>query len=144
MLNVLCTSFYRNSMESQQRVRMMEELDVCSPKFSFSRAESEVKKQRERMLCDVLLDQKVLPGVGNIIKNEALFDSGLHPAVKVKYKNCQICFYLVFKCCKDPMRNRNPCCSNIFSTYSRHLLGPGFKGQLLGVAISEGLSCYPR
>lgn len=115
-------------MESQQRVRTMEELDVCSPKFSFSRAESEVKKQRDRMLCDVLLDQRVLPGVGNIIKNEALFDSGLHPAVKVKYKNCQICFYLVFKCCKDPMRNRNPCCSNIFSTYSRHLLGPGFKG----------------
>ncbi|XP_021026598.1 endonuclease 8-like 3 [Mus caroli] len=76
----------RNSVESQQRVRMMEELDVCSPKFSFSRAESEVKKQRDRMLCDVLLDQRVLPGVGNIIKNEALFDSGLHPAVKV----CQL------------------------------------------------------
>ncbi|XP_006882286.1 PREDICTED: endonuclease 8-like 3 [Elephantulus edwardii] len=76
----------RNSMESQQRIRMMEELDVCSPKFRFSRAESEVKKQSGRMLCDVLLDQRVLPGVGNIIKNEALFDSGLHPAVKV----CQL------------------------------------------------------
>lgn len=86
MLNVLYTSFYRNSMESQQRVRTMEELDVCSPKFSFSRAESEVKKQRDRMLCDVLLDQRVLPGVGNIIKNEALFDSGLHPAVKVNIR----------------------------------------------------------
>uniref|UniRef100_D3ZKJ8 DNA-(apurinic or apyrimidinic site) lyase n=1 Tax=Rattus norvegicus TaxID=10116 RepID=D3ZKJ8_RAT len=76
----------RNSVESQQRVRMMEGLDVCSPKFSLSRAESEVKKQRDRMLCDVLLDQRVLPGVGNIIKNEALFDSGLHPTVKV----CQL------------------------------------------------------
>ncbi|MBZ3880653.1 Endonuclease 8-like 3 [Sciurus carolinensis] len=72
----------RNSVESQQKIRMMEELDICSPKFSFSRAESEVNKQKGRMLCDVLLDQKVLPGVGNIIKNEALFDSGLHPAVK--------------------------------------------------------------
>ncbi|XP_060040608.1 endonuclease 8-like 3 isoform X2 [Erinaceus europaeus] len=76
----------RNSTESQQRIRMMGELDVCSPKFSFSRVESEVKKQKGRMLCDVLMDQKVLPGVGNIIKNEALFDSGLHPAVKV----CQL------------------------------------------------------
>ncbi|GAB5570120.1 endonuclease 8-like 3 isoform X1 [Prionailurus iriomotensis] len=76
----------RNSTESQQRIRMMEELDVCSPKFSFSRAESEVKKQKGRMLCDVLMDQKVLPGVGNIIKNEALFDSGLNPAVKA----CQL------------------------------------------------------
>ncbi|XP_019507275.1 PREDICTED: endonuclease 8-like 3 [Hipposideros armiger] len=76
----------RNSTESQQRIRMMEELDVCSPKFSFSRAEREVKRQTGRMLCDVLMDQRVLPGVGNIIKNEALFDSGLHPAVKV----CQL------------------------------------------------------
>ncbi|XP_057553880.1 endonuclease 8-like 3 isoform X2 [Hippopotamus amphibius kiboko] len=76
----------RSSTESQQRIRKMEELDVCSPKFSFSRAESEVRKQRGRMLCDVLMDQKVLPGVGNIIKNEALFDSGLHPSVKV----CQL------------------------------------------------------
>ncbi|NWW46962.1 NEIL3 Endonuclease, partial [Pedionomus torquatus] len=77
---------YRNAAESEQKVRLMESLDVCSPKFSFSRAESEIKQQPTRMLCDVLLDQAVLPGVGNIIKNEALFDSGLHPAVKV----CQL------------------------------------------------------
>lgn len=42
-----------------------------------------MRRQSCRMLCDVLLDQAVLPGVGNIIKNEALFDSGLHPSVKV-------------------------------------------------------------
>ncbi|NXW55585.1 NEIL3 Endonuclease, partial [Eurystomus gularis] len=77
---------YRNAAEIERKVRMMESLDVCSPKFSFSRAEAEVKQQTTRMLCDVLLDQAVLPGVGNIIKNEALFDSGLHPAVKV----CQL------------------------------------------------------
>ncbi|NWV15405.1 NEIL3 Endonuclease, partial [Ptilonorhynchus violaceus] len=77
---------YRNAAECERKVRMMESLDVCSPKFSFSRAEHEVKQQNTRMLCDVLLDQAVLPGVGNIIKNEALFDSGLHPAVKV----CQL------------------------------------------------------
>ncbi|GAB0188605.1 endonuclease 8-like 3 [Grus japonensis] len=77
---------YRNAAESEQKVRTMESLDVCSPKFSFSRAESQIKQQKIRMLCDVLLDQAVLPGVGNIIKNEALFDSGLHPAVKV----CQL------------------------------------------------------
>ncbi|EPY85789.1 endonuclease 8-like protein, partial [Camelus ferus] len=102
----------RSSTESQQRIRMMEELDVCSPKFSFSRAESEVKKQKGRMLCDVLMDQKVLPGVGNIIKNEALFDSGLHPAVKCckagsaiskhykvyKRPNCAQCYSRITVC----------------------------------------------
>ncbi|XP_069100796.1 endonuclease 8-like 3 [Pleurodeles waltl] len=72
----------RNAADCEQRVRAMEDLDVCSAKFSFSRAETEVKKQKWRMLCDILLDQAVLPGVGNIIKNEALFDSGLNPAIK--------------------------------------------------------------
>ncbi|XP_075786351.1 endonuclease 8-like 3 isoform X1 [Pelodiscus sinensis] len=76
----------RNAAESKQKIRMMEDLDVCSSKFSFLRAESEIKRQKGRMLCDVLLDQGVLPGVGNIIKNEALFDSGLHPVVKA----CQL------------------------------------------------------
>ncbi len=71
------------TLETKQRVRAMESLDVCSPKFSFSHSEDAVRSQRSRMLCDVLLDQAVMPGVGNIIKNEALFDSGLHPAVKV-------------------------------------------------------------
>lgn len=69
--------------DCEQRVRAMESLDVCSSKFSFSRSEEVVRNQSSRMLCDVLLDQAVMPGVGNIIKNEALFDSGLHPAVKV-------------------------------------------------------------
>ncbi|XP_020500742.2 endonuclease 8-like 3 isoform X1 [Labrus bergylta] len=74
----------RLTEDCEQRVKAMERLDVCSPKFSFLRSEEAVRRQRSRMLCDVLLDQAVMPGVGNIIKNEALFDSGLHPAVKVQ------------------------------------------------------------
>ncbi|CAJ1059064.1 endonuclease 8-like 3 isoform X2 [Xyrichtys novacula] len=85
--DIVC--FYDSTVEirltedCEQRVKAMECLDVCSPKFSFPRSEEAVRSQRGRMLCDVLLDQAVMPGVGNIIKNEALFDSGLHPAVKV-------------------------------------------------------------
>ncbi|KAM9375417.1 endonuclease 8-like 3 [Pholidichthys leucotaenia] len=74
----------RLTEDCKQRVRAMESLDVCSSKFSFFRSEEAVKSQGSRMLCDVLLDQAVMPGVGNIIKNEALFDSGLYPAVKVQ------------------------------------------------------------
>ncbi|KAK9398979.1 endonuclease 8-like 3 [Crotalus adamanteus] len=100
----------RNTVECEEKIRMLGDLDVCCSKFSFQRAESEIKKQKDRMLCDVLLDQAVLPGVGNIIKNEALYDSGLHPIVKVcQLTDKQIChlvkmtrdFSLLFyKCCK--------------------------------------------
>lgn len=74
----------RWSEECEQKVLSLACLDVCSPNFSQSRSEDAVRAQGSRMLCDVLLDQGVMPGVGNIIKNEALFDSGLHPAVKVQ------------------------------------------------------------
>lgn len=73
----------RGREECEQRVLSLSCLDVCSSKFSQSRSEEAVRDQCSRILCDVLLDQAVMPGVGNIIKNEALFDSGLHPAVKV-------------------------------------------------------------
>ncbi|CAL1613147.1 unnamed protein product [Knipowitschia caucasica] len=74
----------RGTEECEQKVLSSSHLDVCSPLFSQPRSEEAVKAQRSRMLCDVLLDQAVMPGVGNIIKNEALFDSGLHPGVKVQ------------------------------------------------------------
>ncbi|XP_078413738.1 endonuclease 8-like 3 [Cetorhinus maximus] len=73
----------RNASECKQKVKLLEELDVCSAKFNCSRAENELKQYGARMICDVLLDQTVLPGVGNIIKNESMFDSGFHPAVKI-------------------------------------------------------------
>lgn len=73
----------RLTEDCEQKVRATESLDICSSRFRFSRSEEAVRSQSSRMLCDVLLDQAVMPGVGNIIKNEALFDSGLHPAVKV-------------------------------------------------------------
>uniref|UniRef100_UPI00398EF700 endonuclease 8-like 3 n=1 Tax=Pristiophorus japonicus TaxID=55135 RepID=UPI00398EF700 len=76
----------RNTCECEQKVKLLEDLDVCSAKFSCSRAENELKRHGARMLCDVLLDQTVLPGVGNIIKNESMFDSSFHPAVKI----CQL------------------------------------------------------
>ncbi|XP_048383775.1 endonuclease 8-like 3 isoform X2 [Stegostoma tigrinum] len=73
----------RSTSDCEQKVKLLEELDVCSARFSYSRAENELKQHGARMICDVLLDQTVFPGVGNIIKNEAMFDSSLHPAVKI-------------------------------------------------------------
>lgn len=48
----------------------MKELDICSTSFNLKRVAAEIMRESERLLCDVLLDQDILPGVGNIIKNE--------------------------------------------------------------------------
>ncbi|KAK3536042.1 hypothetical protein QTP70_025646, partial [Hemibagrus guttatus] len=77
------TAEIRLSEDCKEKVRLMASLDVCSPSFSACAAVEAVSRESGRSVCDVLLDQSVLPGVGNIIKNEALFLTALNPAVKV-------------------------------------------------------------
>ncbi|CAH1267655.1 NEIL3 [Branchiostoma lanceolatum] len=78
-----CTVQIRSTSNCHEKYVQFQHLDICSSHFSLSQATRTVSCHGDRMLCDVLLDQTVLPGVGNIIKNEALFDSGLQPSLKV-------------------------------------------------------------
>ena len=54
----------------------MQSLDICSDQFDPQRALALVIQQTSRQVCDVLLDQQILPGVGNIIKNEVCWSEG--------------------------------------------------------------------
>jgi endonuclease-8 len=47
--------------------------DVLSPSWDEKAAMTKLKLQKNEMLCDVLMDQSIFSGVGNIIKNEVLF-----------------------------------------------------------------------
>ena len=54
--------------------------DVCSASFDGDAALAALcNAPAAWMIADVLLDQSVLPGVGNIIKNEALHRAGIDP-----------------------------------------------------------------
>lgn len=55
------------------------ELDVMSDKWNPKKALASLKKMKDVMVCDALLDQNIFAGVGNIIKNEVLFRIKLHP-----------------------------------------------------------------
>ena len=50
------------------------------------------------------MDQEILPGVGNIIKNEALFDAGI-----MEIKRCKGC-----ACCQDLCKKGINKCENLF------------------------------
>jgi endonuclease VIII-like 3 len=70
--------FFSRSLEAcKQKYDELNDLDICSPVFNFPRAVALVKEQQDRLVCDVLLDQLILPGVGNIIKNEVLLSCTL-------------------------------------------------------------------
>lgn len=58
--------------------------DIMSTKWNKENAYKKVRKDKEREIADVLLDQNIFSGVGNIIKNEILFMARIHPKAKVK------------------------------------------------------------
>lgn len=57
--------------------------DVLSPQWCTEKAFDQVKLNAQEEVADILLDQEIFSGVGNIIKNEVLFNVKLHPKTKV-------------------------------------------------------------
>ena len=57
--------------------------DLMSPKWNSAKARRVLADQKDELICDLLLDQTVFSGAGNIIKNEVLFRVRTNPNVKV-------------------------------------------------------------
>jgi len=53
--------------------------DVMNENWDAKKAFKKVKQCPDELICDVLLDQDIFSGVGNIIKNEILFITQIHP-----------------------------------------------------------------
>jgi endonuclease-8 len=53
--------------------------DVLAPQFDVHDAAARLQQAGARPLCDVLLDQRVLAGLGNVYKSELLFLARVHP-----------------------------------------------------------------
>jgi endonuclease VIII len=54
-------------------------LDVMSDQWDPRKARAALRSVPESLMCDLLLDQNIFSGVGNIIKNEVLFRIKVHP-----------------------------------------------------------------
>lgn len=57
--------------------------DIMSDEWSNAKTIKKLKEQPDSLVCDALLDQQIFSGVGNIIKNEALYRSNIHPLNKI-------------------------------------------------------------
>lgn len=55
------------------------EADVMSGKWDPEKTEKTLLDNPKMMICDALMNQDIFSGVGNIIKNEALFRARIHP-----------------------------------------------------------------
>ncbi len=55
------------------------EADVMSSQWNPEKAQQKLETNPKMMVCDALMDQNIFSGVGNIIKNEVLFRTGVQP-----------------------------------------------------------------
>ena len=53
--------------------------DVLNKTFDAAKAVDKLTAKPKQLICEALLDQKILAGVGNKIKNEVLFRRRVHP-----------------------------------------------------------------
>ncbi len=53
--------------------------DVMNDDWNPRKAKKKLKAQSEKLICDMLLEQELFSGVGNIIKNEVLYRVKVHP-----------------------------------------------------------------
>lgn len=57
--------------------------DIMSDEWDAPAAKKKLKQMPDKLVCDALLDQHVFAGSGNIIKNEVLFRTRIHPLSRV-------------------------------------------------------------
>ncbi|MCX2454361.1 endonuclease [Pedobacter sp. PLR] len=53
--------------------------DVMAEEWDPKQALKKIRTKPDGLICDILLDQQIFSGVGNIIKNEILYRVGIHP-----------------------------------------------------------------
>ncbi|MCX8095732.1 MAG: hypothetical protein N3D74_06060 [Caldisericia bacterium] len=73
-------NFYNTSIKIIKRDEFYldQSIDIMSENFDKLKAKNKIKNSK-KIISDILLDQGTFAGVGNIIKNEALFRANVHP-----------------------------------------------------------------
>ncbi|WP_293788017.1 DNA-formamidopyrimidine glycosylase family protein [uncultured Pedobacter sp.] len=71
-------------LEGNVRKHYTWENDVMADEWNGNAAIKKLKENSELLVCDALLDQQIFSGVGNIIKNEVLYRTRIHPLTKIE------------------------------------------------------------
>ena len=79
--------------------------DVCSASFNLRHVLDQLQSptlhcSQETVISDILLDQNILPGIGNIIKVEGLHEARIHPKRTLASLSEQELSYVIV-CCKE-------------------------------------------
>lgn len=53
--------------------------DILSPEYDKAYVKKLIRDEKDKTIDDILMNQDIFTGVGNIIRNEALYRAGIHP-----------------------------------------------------------------
>ncbi len=81
--------------------------DILDDEFDAGRALENIRSQGPRAIGDVLVDQRVLAGIGNIYRCESLFLAGIAPATRTSSLDSSQCADLITTARTLMMRNRD-------------------------------------
>ena len=79
--DVPVAEFVREADLRRHRPLAMLGPDLADPSFDRAEALARIGASGERPIGDVLLDQRVVAGIGNVLRSEALFVAGVHPGL---------------------------------------------------------------
>ena len=74
--------------------------DVMNQNWNPEKATKKLKEIPQKMICDALLEQDIFSGVGNIIKNEVLYRTNIHPESEVGKIPSKILTIVIDECSK--------------------------------------------
>lgn len=74
--------------------------DVMNKDWDSETAKQKLKKIPYAMICDALLEQNIFSGVGNIIKNEVLYRTLVHPESNIGKIPTKVINTIVLECTK--------------------------------------------
>jgi endonuclease-8 len=109
--------------------------DLADPSFDRAKAISRVVTSGDRAIGDVLLDQRVVAGLGNVLRSETLFVAGVHPDVPASRLGADVIERLVTIAAGLLQRNARPA----FAT--RNTTGRLAPGQPLWAYGRTGQPC---
>jgi formamidopyrimidine-DNA glycosylase len=97
---------------NQEKIQNLESkfgVDPLEPSFSFVRFSEIISKKPEKKIKELLMDQKIISGIGNIYASEILFEAGILPYRKMKtFKKYELSniFLAIRKILKKAVRMR--------------------------------------
>ncbi len=116
--------------------------DPLEPSFNFKKLQKVLKNKRGK-IKQVLLNQEIISGIGNIYSDEILWEAGIHPLKIIEKINNEE-LKKIFKAIKKILRRAIKARGDSFSDYRRPSGEKGSYQKIQNAYGQEGIKCKKK